>query len=186
MATPHLSEDFLGMRGILNARASAWWQDVLGEPDTHVPAMWLAFCLSLVHHMEGGMEGERGGQKDGWLKGNGWTVPSPTPGAGQHLPGLVQTPPHPCLPHRSCPCDHYIMGGKEEAPGGDVTHSGPRSASQWSQCPEQGHLRSKGCRPSPCQESRQQTQEGARPRRVWGGGGAQQRWGPGGPSRGEL
>ena len=41
------------------------------------------------------MEGERGGRRDGWLKGSGWTVPSPTPGAGQHLPGLVQTLPNP-------------------------------------------------------------------------------------------
>lgn len=96
MATPCLSEAFLGMRRILNARAGAWWQDVLGELQTHMCLpCWLALRRFLVHHMDGGMEGERGGRRDGWLKGSGWTVPSPTPGAGQHLPGLVQTLPNP-------------------------------------------------------------------------------------------
>lgn len=139
MATPCLSEAFLGMRGILNARAGAWWQDVLGEPQTHIclPCGWRSVVLWSATWKEGWREKGVDERTDGSRE---------TAGLCPHLP-LVQgstcqawyrLPCTPVSPHRSRPCDHYIMGGKEEAPGGDMTHSGPRSASQWSQCPEAG------------------------------------------------
>lgn len=81
-----------------------------------MPAMLAGTPPFLVHHMDGGIEGEEVDEGMGGSREMAGLCPRPLPGAGQHLPGLVQTLPNPASPHCSCPCEHDITGGA----GGDL------------------------------------------------------------------
>lgn len=139
MATPHLSEAFLGMRGILNARAGARWQDVPVELQTHMclPCGWRSAIFWPATWMEGWREKEVDEGMGGSRETAGLCPCLPLV-QGSTCQAWYRLRPTPASLHLSCPCEHYITGGKEEIPGGDVARSGPGSAFQWSPCLEAG------------------------------------------------